>query len=113
LDVFNTGLDNRKVVLPPAYRPAAGRLRVQDKGDHLATRVELTGTYHGLPVKAFERFSGKENGIAAYVLVLAVPKRTAEQQLNRVRYRPDAESGNSVVISGDAKATNVVCDWSN
>lgn len=111
-DEFVAGLEEGKVVLPLELLGSAGPVsRIEAPGE-VIYRTALNGLYHGLPVKAFERYRGIENGIHGYALVLAVPKTLAQKALVHVDYQPDAETGFRAIVIGSDEEAAVVCDRS-
>lgn len=112
LDDFVGGLEENKVVLPQPYLSGTGMLSRNQTRDEVSIRVPMTGMYHGLPVKAFERYRGTENGVQGYELTLAVKPTVAKKALAHVAYQPDAEREFRAVIFAAVDEAALVCDRS-
>lgn len=112
LDAFLIGLSDDKVVLPSPYKEGVGKLSRSTKSGEVTTRLAMSGTYYGLPVKAFERYGVKDTGIVVDSLILAVSKTVAQKALRKVAYRPDPEADFKAMVSSRGQDAVVVCDRS-
>ncbi|MDZ4101172.1 MAG: hypothetical protein U1E12_05785 [Hydrogenophaga sp.] len=98
------GMQERRVVLPPAYRAAAGKISKRKDQGYDFTLLPIQGTYHGLAVAAFEFYSMPETDDSGVSLILSASKQDVKKVLSRVKY---SKVTNDI---GDEKQAQVVLE---
>lgn len=100
-DHFKTSLAERamgtgKTYIPAEIRDAVGRASVREESEYYEVNVPLSGTWHGLPVRAIGFSFGKENGIHAWGVEFAA----SAAEVKRV-FGPTLARSRKIFMSGD------------
>ena len=112
LDRLFTGLGQRKVVLPEAYRKLAlGKVEYRNLRTYIRATLTISGTYHGVPVKRIVHEFG-EDEFNEMSLELDAPKAVVQAALHGVRFLADPNSGLRAVVEYQPQRIRVLCDHS-
>lgn len=106
------GMQERRVVLPPAYRAAVGKISKRKDQGYDFTRLPIQGTYHGLAVAAFEFYSMPETDDSGVSLILSASKQEVKKVLSRVKYNKvvnDLGDDNQAIVVLEGPYASVVC----
>lgn len=106
------GMHERRVVLPPAYQAAVGKLsRRKDQGYDF-TRLPIQGMYHGLAVAYFEVYFKPNTDDGGLSLILSASKQDVKKVLSRVKYNKvtnDVGDEKQAMVSLDSQYPSVEC----
>ncbi|MBH5329940.1 hypothetical protein H9Q10_09710 [Eikenella sp. S3360] len=79
------------------------------KGDTHTLSLPIQGTYHGIPVKALERYGLESSAVSGAYLILDMPLSEAQAKLHNVRYAiptfQDEEEGMGLFEPKDFQAS--------
>lgn len=87
LSALVKGMAERRVVLPPAYQAAAGKISRRKIKGYDFIRLPIQGTYYDLAVSAFEFYSMPGTDDSGFQLILSASNQDIKKLLSRIKYK--------------------------